>query len=55
MLKARVTVLAVGVAESATRTLKLEVPAVVGVPLITPVLAFRFNPAGNEPLTTDHV
>ena len=37
---------------SRTCTLKLLVPAVVGVPLITPVAAFRIRPAGKLPLMT---
>jgi hypothetical protein len=47
-------VAAAGLAESVTRTVKLKVPAAVGVPLITPVLA-RLRPLGNEPLAIDHV
>ena len=31
---------------------KLNAPAVVGVPLITPVEAFNVNPAGNAPAET---
>jgi hypothetical protein len=38
------------VAESRACTVKEEVPAVVGVPEITPVEAFKLNPAGNEPV-----
>src|SRR3990170_5051472 len=45
---------AAGVAESLTRTVKLEVPAAVGVPLITPA-ALRLKPAGRLPVSTDHV
>ena len=33
--------------ESVARAVKLLVPAVVGVPVIAPVLVFRLNPAGN--------
>ena len=41
-------------AESVTITVKLEVPAVVGVPLIAPA-ADKVNPAGRElPLARDH-
>ena len=43
-----------GVAESVTRTVKLEVAAAVGVPLMTPA-ALRFNPAGRVPDATVHV
>lgn len=39
---------------SVTVTVKLEVPAVVGVPEITPA-ALRLNPAGKVPDVTDHV
>ena len=45
---------AAGEAESVTRTVKLEEPAAVGVPLITPA-ALRFNPAGRVPDATVHV
>jgi hypothetical protein len=38
---------------SVTLTLKLEGPAVVGVPVI--VLPERLNPNGSDPLVTDHV
>jgi hypothetical protein len=34
---------------SATRAVKLAVPAVVGVPETTPVDAFRLRPEGREP------
>jgi len=37
---------------SLTVTLNEELPAVVGVPPITPVEAFRDKPAGSEPLAT---
>ena len=40
---------------SVTCTVKLLVPAVVGVPLISPVDALRPNPAGNVPVDIDHV
>jgi hypothetical protein len=43
------------VAESRACTVKEEVPAVVGVPEITPVEAFKLNPAGNEPVVMLHV
>jgi hypothetical protein len=38
---------------SATRTIKLKVPSVDGVPLMMPVPAVRFNPAGIVPDITD--
>ena len=37
---------------SVTWTVKLEAPAPVGVPLITPVVAAKERPVGNEPLVT---
>jgi hypothetical protein len=52
MLRASVTVAG---SASSTCTVKFEVPAVVGVPEITPVVAFRLNPAGRLPVTMDHV
>ena len=43
-----------GVAVSATCSVKVKVPGVVGGPLITP--ADKFNPAGSVlPVWTDHV
>ena len=36
-------------------TVKLNVPAVVGVPIIAPVDAFKLKPVGNEPLLIDQV
>jgi len=45
---------AVAAAESVTRTVKLDVPAAVGVPLITPA-ALRVSPAGRVPIATAHV
>ncbi len=33
---------------------KLEVPAAVGVPLMTPVEAARLSPAGKVPVETVH-
>ena len=38
---------------SVTRTVKFEVPTVVGVPLITPV-GDNDNPGGNGPIARDH-
>ena len=40
---------------SATWTVKLDVPAVVSVPEITPEAAVRDSPAGSEPADTDQV
>jgi hypothetical protein len=42
----------VGAVESITLTVKLNVPAVVGVPEITPVDAAKLNPAGSIPALT---
>ena len=39
----------VGLALSVTVTVKLNVPAVVGVPSITPVTASRVRPVGSAP------
>jgi hypothetical protein len=36
-------------------TTKLNVPAVVGVPVIAPVLVLILKPGGSAPLDTDHV
>ena len=41
--------LAVAAPESATVAVKLAAPAVVGVPVMTPELVFRLNPAGSAP------
>jgi hypothetical protein len=51
MLKVVVAVSDV-VSESLTPTVKVELPAAVGVPEITPVLALRVNPAGKLPVLT---
>ena len=40
--------------ESATCTVKVEVPAAVGVPAISPAV-LRLNPAGRLPETSVHV
>jgi hypothetical protein len=50
-IKIEVAAVAVfGVAlESLTCIVKIEVAAVVGVPVIAPVDAVRFNPAGSDP------
>ena len=37
------------------RTVKVNVPAVVGVPDSTPVVAFNVNPLGSVPLATAKV
>lgn len=41
-----------GVPESVACTVKVAVPAVVGVPEITPVAAFNVKPAGSAPMVT---
>src|SRR5687767_10217900 len=38
-----------------TRTVKMKVPAVVGVPLITPVPAAMSSPFGSDPAEIDQV
>jgi hypothetical protein len=43
------------VSESATFTVKLDVPAAVGVPEITPVEGESESPAGNAPVNMLHV
>jgi hypothetical protein len=50
MLRALV---AAPLAESLTCTVKLEVPPVVGVPLMIPAL-LRVSPAGSVPAVIDH-
>jgi hypothetical protein len=52
MLRFAVAVL---LSASVTFTVKLEVSTVVGVPDITPVLAFSVSPAGKLPLLMLHV
>src|SRR3972149_6553749 len=47
--------LAVALFASVTCTVKLYVPASVGVPLITPVVLLRLRPDGREPDVTTHV
>ena len=49
-----VTVRCVPLVESVTLTVKEKGPAVVGVPLITPVLASSDSPSGRLPVVTDH-
>ncbi len=46
---------AVAEAASVTRTVKLLVPIVVGVPEITPVSGASDRPAGSAPEVMDHV
>jgi hypothetical protein len=41
--------------ESCTCTVKVDVPIVVGVPAMTPVLAANVNPAGRVPVVIDQV
>ena len=55
IIESVVVAVAAGEAESVTVTLKLTVPAVVGVPVITPV-ALSVNPAGSAlPVASAHV
>ena len=42
-------------AEFVALTEKLDVPAVVGVPLITPLAVFKLKPTGRLPLAKDQV
>ena len=44
-----------GAAASCTPTVKLAVPAVVGVPVMAPVELFSVSPAGNDPAVIAHV
>src|SRR5690242_1766634 len=44
-----------GTLASVTFAVKLYVPAVVGVPEITPVALFSDTPVGNDPVEIDHV
>ena len=41
--------------ESTTFAVKLNVPAVVGVPVMAPVLVFSVRPAGRLPLLIENV
>jgi hypothetical protein len=52
MLNDCVAVCAVGAVESVTLTVKLNDPAVVGVPEIVPLAAANVRPAGNAPELT---
>ena len=45
----------VGAPVSMACTVKFDLPAVVGVPAMTPVAASIVSPSGNEPALTDHV
>ena len=44
-----------GLLLSVTVTVKLKVPAVVGVPKIEPTVVLSDNPGGKLPLDIDHV
>lgn len=44
-----------GLPESVAVAVKLEVPAVVGVPTMIPLALFRVSPAGRLPVVMDHV
>ena len=57
MLRFAVAVFWVGVSESVTVTVKLIVPVTfpLGVPEITPVVAFKLSPAGKLPVVTAQV
>jgi hypothetical protein len=50
--KSFVTVCGYGNVESVSWTVKLNVPIVVGVPLIRPVAGLRARPAGSDPEMT---
>ncbi len=52
MLSGFVATSAVGVVESVTSAVKLNDPAVVGVPEIVPLAAARVRPAGSAPSLT---
>jgi hypothetical protein len=54
MLSALLLVAAV-LAESRTRTVKLDVATAAGVPLIAPVAASNVNPPGSEPPVMDQL
>ena len=47
-----VFVSAVGLLESVTVTVKLEVPTAVGLPVMAPVVSFSVSPAGRVPVVT---
>ena len=52
MLRFAVAVLAVGVSESVTATVKLDDPVAVTVPEIAPVVLFKASPEGRVPVVT---
>ncbi len=52
ILSACVLLCAVGAVESVTWTVKLKVPAALGVPESCPVEAMRLRPVGNDPAVT---
>ena len=41
--------------ESVTLMVKVELPAVVGVPVIAPVMVFNIRPAGRDPDAIENV
>lgn len=43
------TLTAAAAAPKVAETVNVELPATVGVPLMTPLVALRFNPAGKVP------
>jgi hypothetical protein len=55
MLQFAVVVPAALPVESTTWAVKLNVPAMVGVPVIAPVEVFSVKPAGSEPLVIENV
>ena len=55
MLSDFVAVCAVGVVESVTCTVKLDVPGAPGVPESAPDEAFKLRPAGRDPEMIDHL
>jgi hypothetical protein len=55
MVKLAELLRACGVVESNTVTLKVHIPAVVGVPEIAPFVEFRVSPAGIAPELIDQV
>src|SRR5689334_4597954 len=46
---------AAGDPESASCAVNVNEPAVVGLPVMAPVVAFNANPAGSDPVTIDHL
>ena len=55
MLRFAVVLTAVGVSESVSVIVKLELPRAVGVPLMAPVEELSVRPAGNVPVVTAQV